>query len=124
MAGTPVVTDLLRAHDTMAPQLASRREPVPPWLGVGFDNVVLADEPVTVVAEVLGGPADERTRMWVHVAGADRTGSFRCERDGHQWRAEVPGQRAGAYSITVSAARVPGVGQLHSRNMLEVMALP
>jgi hypothetical protein len=124
MAGTPVVTDLLRAYDTMAPQLASRREPVPPWLGVSFDNVVLAGDPVTVVAEVLGGPADEGTRMWVRVVGADRTGSFRCERDGHQWRAEVPGQRAGAYSITVSAARVPDVGQLHSRNMIEVVALP
>jgi len=124
MAGTAVVTDLVRAYDTMAPWLASPREPVSPWLGIGFDNVVLAGDPVTVVAEVLGGPADEATRMWVRVVGAGRAGSFRCERDGHQWRAEVPGQRAGAYSITVSAARVPGVGQLHSRNLLEVVTAP
>ena len=156
MAGTAVVTDLLRAYDAMAPQAATGPEPASPagpeaaswreaassrealswreaaswreagssWLGVGFDDVVLAGDPVTIVAEVLGAPADEGTRMWVRVAGAGRASSLRCERDGRQWRVELPGQRAGAYSITVSAAQVPGAGQLRSRGLLGVVALP
>ena len=78
---------------------------------------------MTVVAEVLGGPAGQATQMWVQVVGAGRTGNFRCERAGYQWRAELPGQRAGRYSLAVSATRVPGVGQLRCRDVLEVVAL-
>jgi hypothetical protein len=97
--------------------------PSRPWLGVAVDNVVAAGDPTTVVAEVLGGLAGE-TQMSVRVAGAGGTDNFRCERAGDQWRAELPGQQAGTYSLTVSATRVPGVGQLRCRDVLEVVALP
>jgi pimeloyl-ACP methyl ester carboxylesterase len=124
MAGTPAVTDLLTACDSEAPQPSFRHLPSRAWLGVAVDNVVAAGDPTTVVAEVLGGVAGEATQMSVRVAGAGGTDNFRCERAGHQWRAELPGQRAGTYSLTVSATRVPGVGQLRCRDVLEVVALP
>jgi hypothetical protein len=124
MAGTPAVTDLLRACDSEAPQPSFRHLQSRAWLGVAVDNVVAAGDPMTVVAEVLGGPAGEATQMWVRVVGAGRTDNFRCERAGDQWRVELPGQRAGMYSLAVSATSVPGVGQLRCRDMLEVVALP
>lgn len=124
MAGTPAVTDLLRACDSEAPLPSFRHLQSRAWLGVAVDNVVAAGKEMTVVTEVLGGPANEATQLWVRVAGAGRTDSFRCERAGHQWRAELPGQRAGTYSLAVSATGVPGAGQLHCRDMLEVVAMP
>jgi hypothetical protein len=77
---------------------------------------------VPVTAELLGAPAGPATQMWVRVTAAGQTESFRCERSGHQWRAELPGQRPGAYSITVHAA-APGPGHLTCRDVLEVVAL-
>jgi hypothetical protein len=124
MAATPAVTDLLRACDSEAPQPSFRRLQSRAWLGVAVDNVVAAGDPMTVVAEVLGGPADQATQMWVRLMGAGRADNFRCERAGDRWRAELPGQRAGTYSLDVSATRVPGVGQLRCRDVLEVVALP
>lgn len=79
---------------------------------------------VSGAAEVLGGPADGRTRVWVRLTGAGGTSGFPCERDGHLWRAQLPGQRPGAYSVTVSAAGVPGAGQLRCRDLLQVVAVP
>lgn len=119
MVGTPIA-DLLRAANGAA---LPGRPAANAWLGVSVDNVVAAGDSVAVVAEVLGGPAGEATQMWVRVAGVGRADSFRCERSGHQWRAELPGQRPGAYSITVSAAQVPGPGHLTCRDVLEVVAL-
>lgn len=110
MAGTPAVTELLRACDSMV--LPPEPEPERARLDVGFDNVMPTGEPVSVAAEVLGGPADGQTRMWVSLTGAGGTSGFPCERSGHLWRAQLPGQRPGAYSVTVSAAGVPGIGQL------------
>jgi pimeloyl-ACP methyl ester carboxylesterase len=124
MAGTPAVTDLLKACDSEAPRPSFRHLQSRAWLGVAVDNVVAAGDPMTVVAEVLGGPAGQATQMWVRVAGAGRTDNFRCERAGDHWRAELPGQQAGLYSLAVSATQVPQVGQLRCSDMLEVVALP
>jgi hypothetical protein len=129
MAATPAVVALLRACDGEAPRpSAPHHAAAPPvagaWLGITVDKVVPAGAPVGVVAEVLGGPADDTTRVCVHVTGADGSYSIPCDRSGDRWLAEVPGQRAGACSITVSAARVPGVGVLARKDVLNVMALP
>jgi hypothetical protein len=124
MAGTPAVIDLLRACDGHAAQPQLTAGPAGAWLGVAIDNAVLAGEPVPVVAEVLGGPSDAATRVWVQVTGPRGTEAVGCERTGQQWLAELPGRRAGSYSITISAAGVPGAGSLRCRDMLEVVALP
>ena len=124
MVGTPIVSHLLRAAGGAAPpaQPVASSQHAEAWLGVAVDNVVPAGDPVPVTAELLGAPAGPATQMWVRVTAAGQTESFRCERSGHQWRAELPGQRPGAYSITVHAA-APGPGHLTCRDVLEVVAL-
>jgi hypothetical protein len=130
MAATPAVVELLRACDAgrpvpavsgaAAPALAGR--PPEPWLGVAIDNAVQAGEPVPVRAEVLGEPGSRVTDVGVRVDGARGSQTFRCERAGEQWQAELPGQQAGRYAITVSAARAAG-GPLRCGDVLEAVAI-
>ena len=123
MAGTPAVIELLRASDSASALAMRPAEPAQPWLGVAVDNVVPAGDRVPVVAEVMGAPGGQVTGVSVRVASNGRAETFRCERTGTQWQAEIPGQRAGSYAITVSAERAPGAGRLSCRDMLEVVAL-
>ena len=99
MAGTPAVTDLLKTCDSEAPLPSFRHLRSRAWLGVALDNVLAAGDPMTFVAEVLGGPADEATQMWVRVSGAGRTdpaGYEQLRRMLHVW------------SLAVVAASQPG----------------
>jgi pimeloyl-ACP methyl ester carboxylesterase len=123
MAGTPTVIDLLRACDSAAPQPPLHAQRERPWLGLAVDNVVPAGDPVPVVAEVLGESSRQATEVLVEVAGPGRTETFRCERTAGQWRAELPGQRAGTYAITVSASRANGAVKLRCSDLLEVVAI-
>ncbi len=145
MAATPTVVQLLRACDAgrnmpattgpaatgpaatgpataglPGPALSGR--PPQPWLGVAIDNAVQAGEPVPVRAEVLGAPGIRVTAVGVRVDGAGDSQTFRCERAGEQWQVELPGQRAGHYVITVSAARAAG-GPLRCADVLEAVAI-
>ncbi len=140
MAATPAVVELLRACDTAetvpaaggpaaarlaitgsaAPALRSRQPQ--PWLGVAMDNAVPAGEPIPVRAEVLGEPGVRVTDVGVRVDGAAGSQTFRCERAGSQWQAELPGQRPGRYAITVSAARAAD-GRLTCGDVLEAVAI-
>jgi lecithin:cholesterol acyltransferase len=139
MAATPAVVDLLRECDAGGPGSAATGSavavpattvsattrpggPPRPWLGVAIDNVVAAGDPVPVRAEVLGEPGSRVTGVGVRVDGDSGSRTFRCERAGEQWQAELPGQLAGHYAITVVAARTAD-GPLQCGDVLEAVAI-
>jgi Lecithin:cholesterol acyltransferase len=142
MAATPAVVELLKACDSggTVPAATARATTAPattgsatvgpalpggppqPWLGVAIDNAVPAGESVPVRAEVLGEPGSRVTDVGVRVEGRGSSQTFRCERAGEQWQTELPGQRAGHYAVTVSAARAAG-GLLRCSDVLEAVAI-
>jgi len=110
MATTAAAVAHVREHEAEPFTSLRGDQPERPWLGLDIDDVLVAGDPFTLTAELLGADDAGDATAWVRVT-EDRSGAtgapLQMTGDGRRWEVTVPGLGPGSHQVTVEVVNVP-----------------